>query len=160
MIVAKFGGGLKTSGRPGVVQPGTSLPVLWVPYRQKAWSLTIDGKLDDASWTRAATTGQLVNAGSGEAQVGGDVTGSVRLIYDEEALYLAFDVYYEDLRGGFDPAAPDPQLWRKDTVEVMIDPDGDGDNKDYYEIQVGPQNLVFDSRFDDYNQPRVEPNGP
>ncbi len=39
----------------------------------------------------------------------------------------------------------------------MIDPDGDGDNRDYYEIQLGPQNLVFDSQFDGYNQPRVLP---
>jgi hypothetical protein len=42
----------------------------------------------------------------------------------------------------------------------MVDPDGEGDNLDYYEIQVGPQNLVFDSRFDAYNRPRVEPDGP
>jgi len=43
---------------------------------------------------------------------------------------------------------------------VMVDPDGDGDNKDYYEIQVNPQNLVFDSRFEDYNLPKKEPDGP
>ena len=42
----------------------------------------------------------------------------------------------------------------------MLDPDGDGDNKDYYEIQINPQNLVFDSQFDDYNQPKNEPDGP
>jgi hypothetical protein len=42
----------------------------------------------------------------------------------------------------------------------MVDPDGDGDNRDYYEIQINPQNLVFDSRFDAYNSPKVEPNGP
>ncbi|HEY4157553.1 MAG TPA: carbohydrate-binding family 9-like protein, partial [Polyangiaceae bacterium] len=47
-----------------------------------------------------------------------------------------------------------------DTVEIMIDPDGDGDNKDYYEIQINPQNLIFDSQFDDYNQPKVDPDGP
>jgi hypothetical protein len=51
-------------------------------------------------------------------------------------------------------------LWTRDTVEMMVDPDGDGDNKDYYEIQINPQNLVFDSQFDDYNQPKTEPNGP
>jgi hypothetical protein len=38
----------------------------------------------------------------------------------------------------------------------MIDPDGDGDNKDYYEIQIGPQNLVFDSHFDGYHEPKPE----
>jgi hypothetical protein len=43
---------------------------------------------------------------------------------------------------------------------MMVDPDGDGDNLDYYEIQISPQNLVFDSQFDGYNQPKTEPNGP
>lgn len=42
----------------------------------------------------------------------------------------------------------------------MIDPDGDGDNRDYYEIQINPQNLVFDSRSDSYNRPRPTPDGP
>jgi hypothetical protein len=42
----------------------------------------------------------------------------------------------------------------------MVDPDGDGDNKDYYEIQINPQNLVFDSQYDNYNQPKKEPDGP
>ena len=43
---------------------------------------------------------------------------------------------------------------------LMIDPKGDGDNKDYFEIQINPQNLVFDSHFDDYNLPKGGPNGP
>jgi hypothetical protein len=64
------------------------------------------------------------------------------------------------VEGGFDKAAKDPHLWTKDCVEIMIDPEGDGDNADYYEIQINPQNLVFDSRFDAYNKPRVEPDGP
>src|SRR5262249_33668045 len=33
-------------------------------------------------------------------------------------------------------------------------------NKDYYEIQINPQNLVFDSQFDTYNAPKKEPDGP
>jgi hypothetical protein len=81
-------------------------------------------------------------------------------LYDEQALYVGFEVFDDDVRGGFDPAQPDPHLWTNDTVEVMVDPDGDGDNRDYYEIQVGPQNLVFDSAFDSYNEPRVAPDGP
>src|SRR5690606_3324582 len=88
------------------------------------------------------------------------VNGSVRLLWDQEHLYLGFDVKDKKVTGGFDPKQPDPHLWTKDTVEIMTDPDGDGDNKDYYEIQINPQNLVFDSQFDGYNTPKVEPNGP
>jgi hypothetical protein len=140
------------------LSPNTPVPVLWVQPLRSA--VTVDGKLDEDAWAHAATTGPLVNVGSGEPASLTEVTGRVKLLYDAQALYVGFDVIDEDLRGGFDPHAPDPHLWTKDTVELMIDPDGDGDNRDYYEIQVGPQNLVFDSQFDSYNQPRVEPNGP
>ncbi|HEY5959606.1 MAG TPA: carbohydrate-binding family 9-like protein, partial [Polyangiaceae bacterium] len=102
----------------------------------------------------------FVNVGTGEAPTPSELGGSVKLLYDQQALYLGFEVFDDDLRGGFGPSEPDPHLWLKDTVEVMIDPDGDGDNRDYYEIQVNPQGLVFDSQFDSYNQPRVLPEGP
>lgn len=136
------------------------VPTLWVPRKLSAATVVIDGKLDEPSWARAATTGPLVNVGTGEASTPSELAGNAKLFYDDQALYVGFEVFDDDLRGGFDPTEADPHLWLKDTVELMIDPDGDGDNRDYYEIQVGPQNLVFDSAFDAYNQPRVEPNGP
>jgi hypothetical protein len=138
----------------------TSVPQLWVPRVPVGSSVTIDGKLDEAAWARAGSTPELVNPRTGDADPAAPVSGSVKLLYDDEALYAGFDVFDSDLRGGFDPKARDPQLWTRDTVELMIDPDGDGDNVDYYEIQVSPQNLVFDSEFDGYNSPKVEPNGP
>lgn len=136
----------------------SSLPNLWVPRRVQ--EIAIDGKLDEPAWQRAATAGPFVNVATGEAPSADEVTGSVKLLYDDQALFLGFEVFDDDLRGGFDPAAIDPELWLKDTVEVMIDPDGDGDNLDYYEIQVSPQNLVFDSQFDAYNAPRGGADGP
>ena len=138
----------------------TTLPVMWVPRRPPSLSITIDGKLDEPAWARAASTGSFVNVGTGEASSLGEVSGNAKVIYDEESLYVGFEVFDDDLRGGFEPSETDPHLWLKDTVELMIEPDPDGNNRDYYEIQVGPQNLVFDSRFDAYNLPRVEPNGP
>jgi hypothetical protein len=47
-----------------------------------------------------------------------------------------------------------------DTVEVMTDPDPSGDNKNYYELQINPQNKVFHTQYDDYNSPKTDPNGP
>ncbi len=137
-----------------------ALPQIWIPRRRANAEIVIDGKLDDALWTTAASTGPLVNVATGDAPSGADLAGSVKLVYDEQALYVGFEVFDEDLRGGFDPERPDPHLWTRDTVEIMIDPDAEGDNLDYYEIQVGPQNLVFDSQFDSYNRPKVEPGGP
>ncbi len=34
-----------------------------------------------------------------------------------------------------------------------------GDNVNYYELQINPQNKVFQSQFDGYNKPKVEPQG-
>jgi hypothetical protein len=136
------------------------VPVLWVPWHDQKWPIVIDGKLDEPAWQRAATTGQFQNVGTGEAPSGSQPSGSVKLLADEQSLYLGFEVFEDDLRGGFDTKRSDPHLWLKDTVEVMIDPDGDGDNRDYYEIQINPQNLVFDSEFDVYNLPHVDPDGP
>ena len=47
-----------------------------------------------------------------------------------------------------------------DTAEIMVDPDGDGDNVNYYEIQINPQNKVFKSPVRQYNKPKTEPQGP
>ena len=81
-------------------------------------------------------------------------------MWDDTSLYVGFEVKDKDIEGGFKKDEKDPHLWTKDTVEIMVDPDGDGDNKDYYEIQINPQNLVFDSEFDNYNMPKKEPDGP
>lgn len=144
--------------RGPAVLPSSPTPILWLPFRRTP--IVIDGKLADDCWRNAATTGPLVNVATGEPVTAKEVTGSVKLLYDEQALYVGFTVVDDDVRGGFDPQQPDPHLWLKDTVEIMVDPDGDGDNLDYYEIQVGPQNLSFDSQFDAYNLPHTEPNGP
>ncbi|WP_433931846.1 carbohydrate-binding family 9-like protein [Sorangium cellulosum] len=123
-------------------------------------ALAIDGRLDEPAWQAAARTGPFVNVGTGREDRSLPTQGEARLLWDDGFLYVGFDVSDQTITGGFPADARDPHLWERDTVEVMIDPDGDGDNKDYYEIQISPQNLVFDSQFDDYNAPRGGVNGP
>ncbi len=123
-------------------------------------TITIDGKLDETAWQNAASTGPFVDVGSGAPNPRIAVQGSVKLLWDDKFIYAGFDVKDSTIRGGFPVDSKDPHLWERDTVEIMIDPDGDGDNKDYYEIQMGPQNFVFDSQFDDYNRPNGGPAGP
>lgn len=135
-------------------------PTLRVDRLDKGTTITLDGKLTEPAWETAAKTGAFVNVGTGKADPSQPIQGSARVLWDQKSLYVAFEVKDKDVIGGFDKAAKDPHLWTKDTVEIMIDPDGDGDNKDYYEIQVNPQNLVFDSRFDSYNAPKGGPEGP
>ncbi len=140
--------------------PRSGLPELRVMSLAADSKIVIDGKLDEAAWKTAADTGPFVDVRSGRPNTRFPVNGSVKLIWDDQHLYLGFDISDKNVSGGFDAKASDPHLWTKDTVEIMLDPDGDGDNKDYYEIQINPQNLVFDSQFDSYNQPKVDPDGP
>jgi hypothetical protein len=150
---------LKTGNEPkGAVH--TDVPRLRVNKLAKGEKVAIDGKLDDEVWKNAAATPAFVDVGTGDSNTTFPVNGSAKLAWDDNNIYIAFKVEDPDVIGGFPKDAKDPHLWTKDTVEVMIDPDGDGDNADYYEIQVNPQNLVFDTQYDAYNSPKTEPDGP
>jgi hypothetical protein len=148
---------LALSGREPL---NTAIPTLQVSELDRGVKITIDGKLTEPAWLLAPSTGPLVDVRTGEPNRSFPVNGDVRVLWNEEGLYVGFSVADTDMIGGFDKRDKDPHLWTRDTVEMMVDPDGDGDNKDYYEIQINPQNLVFDSEFDAYNQPKTEPNGP
>ena len=43
---------------------------------------------------------------------------------------------------------------------MMVEPDPSGDNHDYYELQINPQNKIFKSQFDTLQQPNGGPDGP
>lgn len=140
--------------------PNRGIPTLRAEKLDASVKIKLDGKLDEPAWQTAASTGALIDVRSGAPNTVFPVNGDVKVMWSNEGIYLGFSVADTDMVGGFKTTEKDPHLWTKDTVEMMVDPDGDGDNKDYYEIQINPQNLVFDSQFDDYNQPKTEPNGP
>ena len=140
--------------------PHTELPQMRVMKLAKNAKINIDGKLDDEAWKTAASSRPFVDVGTGSPNTAFPVNGSVKMAWDDANMYLGFQVENPDIIGGWPKEAKDPHLWEKDTVEIMLDPDGDGDNNDYYEIQVNPQNLVFDTQYDGYNTPKTEPNGP
>ncbi|HEX3595271.1 MAG TPA: carbohydrate-binding family 9-like protein [Polyangiaceae bacterium] len=148
------------NGGGGEPPPSTRVPELRVDKLDKGTKINVDGKLDEEAWKTAPSTGAFVDVRSGHASATSPVQGTAKLLWDDTSLYVGFDVKDKDIEGGFKKDEKDPHLWTKDTVEIMVDPDGDGDNKDYYEIQINPQNLVFDSQFDSYNTPKKEPDGP
>jgi len=136
------------------------VPELAVPRVRPGEGPRIDGRLDDPAWRAAADTGPFRDVATGGPSLRVALAGSALLLWDDEALYVGATIADRDVEGGFPAGSIDPHLWTRDTFELMLDPDGDGDGRDYYEIQVGPQNLVFDSRFDAYNAPRGGPDGP
>lgn len=138
----------------------TRVPFLRVEKLDPGQFIELDGRLHEEAWQRAPVAGPFVDVSTGEPNRNPDLGGTARLAWDDRFLYVGLVIQDSKVAGGFDPKAVDPQLWTRDTAEIMLDPDGDGDNRDYYEIQINPQNLVFDSRFDAYNSPKTEPKGP
>jgi hypothetical protein len=148
-----------SSGSAPPVDPKAQIKEISAP-KMDGSSIKIDGVLDEPAWSTAAGTGLFVDVGSGMPNPRIPSQGEAKIFWDDKFLYVGFEAYDKTVHGGFPADAKDPHLWEKDTVEMMIDPDGDGDNKDYYEIQINPQNLIFDTQYDDYNRPNGNGKGP
>jgi hypothetical protein len=138
---------------PARDRSGGELPVLSA-RRVPAGAVRLDGHLDEAFWKIAGDTGGFVDPITGRPEGRSRVKGAARVAWNDGHLYLAFVI------GDGDPVTPfradevDPHLWeRSSAVEVMIQPGDPGNNSHYYELQVDPAGAVWDTRFDDYNQP-------
>ncbi len=130
-----------------------ALPSL-VVHRVAPGAIVIDGHADEAAWKGAASTALFVNPGSGKPAPASRVNAVARLLWDDARLYVTATVYDDAAATPFSRDAVDPHIWeRASGVELMLQPGDRGDNRDYYEIQVDPAGAVWDTRFDDYNQP-------
>lgn len=124
---------------------GSELPRMTA--RRLSAPLTLDGKLDEPDWKAAERSQAFVQTMTGTE---GSFAAKVRVAYDAQKLYLGYEVADDFLRCSF--TKPDDHLWEQDTIEVMIDPEGDA--KNYFEIQVSPTGLVFDTRYDRRRRPQ------
>lgn len=112
------------------------LPELEVP--RAGGTITIDGRLDEPDWARAARTGFYLNATDGAAA---RPRTKARMLHDGEKLYVAFECEDDHIHTTL--TKRDDHLWTQDAVEIFIDPEGRG--RDYYELQVSPTGTIFDT---------------
>ncbi len=137
----------------GVNRGNGTLPVLRAP-RVKAGVIQVDGRLNEAAWRQAGTTGQFVHPAHGREPRHSPVKASARMVWDNQALYMGFTVYDADPTSPFKRDAVDPHIWKRSSaVEIMIQPGDPKNNRHYYELQVDVKGAVWDTRFDDYNRP-------
>lgn len=115
--------------------------------RRLAKPLAIDGKLDEPQWRAADLAGPMVRTMTGAP---GDFRAVARVLYDDERIYVGFEVADDYLKSTFE--RPDDHLWEQDCVEIMFDPGGDA--KNYFELQVSPRGVHFDTRYDARRDPR------
>jgi len=115
----------------------------------------IDGKLDDLVWRRATLLGPFVDTADGSAvRASHPVDATARIGWDDQRLYLAFEVADREPVAPFSRDTVDPHLWASaSAVEIMLQPGDPGDNRDYYEIQVDTVGAIFDTHWDDYMTP-------
>lgn len=99
----------------------------------------IDGRLDDAIW-KIAPVATLNDSFDGRPA---SLATRAKLAWDEENLYVAFEVEDPDIWGTF--RKRDDPIYTEEAVEVFLDANGDG--RDYVEVQVSPHNVLFDAAF-------------
>lgn len=125
-------------------EPSEDTPTL---IANRAEAIEINGELNEAAWRNAPATDAFVNTMTGTPS---DFRVVAKTLWDDENLYVAFEVEDDRLVTAFD--TQDDHLWERDCVEIMLDPDGDGRN--YFEMQVSPRNVSFDTRYDTRRQPQ------
>lgn len=123
-------------------------------------AITVDGRLDEPAWQSAGKTGPFVDPGSGRPAPESPVAADARLAWDEVHLYLGVVVRDANPGSPFHRDDVDPHVWaRASGIELMLQPGDFGDNRHYFEVQVDVAGAVWDTRFDDYNQPRRQIGG-
>ncbi len=104
-------------------------------------SITLDGQLNESAWRSAPATQAFVNTMTGAPA---EFRATARTLWNDEGFYVGFEVADDFLKSEFRNL--DDHLWEADCVEIMVDPGGRGVN--YFEMQVSPNNVVFDTRYD------------
>jgi hypothetical protein len=107
--------------------------------------IKLDGKLDEAAWKTAPTTGLFVNTMTGAAA---DIKTEAKMLWDDQNLYIAFENVDTDVWTSLNKR--DDKLWTEEAVEVMLDADGNG--KTYIELQVAPNGNLFDTYLPEYRK--------
>lgn len=117
-------------------------------HRIPPGGIRVDGRLDELHWQEAERLGPFLTTRTASPELvleNGEripLQGThARLLWDERALYVAFEVADDDVWGR-ETHRDDPRLPGDDVVEIFVDPGGDEIN--YYEIEVSATNVVYD----------------
>jgi hypothetical protein len=113
-------------------------PKHYICYRSLG-SLTIDGKLDEASWQQAAWTDEFMDI-EGEHMPKPRFATRAKMLWDEEYLYIA--AYMEEPHVWGTLTERDAVIFHDNDFEVFIDPDGD--THFYYEFEMNALNTIWD----------------
>ena len=108
-------------------------------------TITIDGQLTEAAWSKTPSTGDFVSTRNGQKSA---LHTEARLMWNDKYLFVAFENWDRDIWSSF--TEHDDKLYTQEVVEIFIDPNGD--QKEYIELQVNPNGVIFDSWLPGYRK--------
>jgi len=123
---------------PPAPAPPEPAPKGYVCGRAKA-AIVIDGKLDDDAWKEAPWTDDFVDI-EGDAKPRPRFRTRARMLWDDDYLYVAAELTEPHVWGTL--TKHDSVIFQDNDFEVFIDPDGD--NHEYYELEVNALNAEWD----------------
>ena len=126
-------------------------PAIDVPFARTAPKL--DGSPEDPAWTEAAAIPGLELSLGNAAKGLKPVPTAVRLLWDDSYLYVRF--LCEDSEMFVPHTGRDANHYEGDVAEVFLDPVGD--QRQYFELQVSPDNGVLDQLILVTGEPRISP---
>ena len=130
-----------SSSSPSSKGGKASTATITVP-RVPTGSITIDGVVDEALWRDAAllTLRPTITPAAAAPSL---LSTRVRLLWDDEALYLAWDIDDDDPHSPYQLA--DDPLYEGEAYELFLDVDGD--DGAYAELQSNFRDVHFDASF-------------
>jgi len=116
----------------------TIVPEGYVCYRTSG-AVTVDGRLDDPAWKNAPWTNYFVDI-EGSRKPAPRFRTRAKMLWDNYYFYFAADMEEPHVWGTL--TFHDQVICRENDFEIFIDPDGD--THEYYELELGPLNTLWD----------------
>lgn len=118
-----------------------ALPIAEV--RTAADAITIDGQLDETAWQSAQVLELADSLGRSEAPA---YPTRVRMLFDNDALYVAFEAKDDDISERF--KRRDDPIYNHEAVELFLMPGVVAPAVGpYVELQASPTGVIFDASF-------------
>ena len=125
---------------PREIVPGT---VRRYPCKRTETPPKLDGMLDEQSWQTAPWSEPFVDIEGGDKPTP-RYTTRMKMLWDNDNLYIAADLEEPDLWGTYDKH--DMVVFHEHDFEVFIDPDGNKES--YYELEFNVIGTIFDLYLD------------
>jgi hypothetical protein len=117
---------------------GLSLPRGYLCYRA-AGPIAIDGKLEETAWQRVPWTEAFLDI-EGHLKPIPRLETRAKMLWDDEYLYIG--AYLEEPHVWGALAKHDAVIFQDNDFEIFMDPDGD--NHEYYELEINALNTEWD----------------